>query len=69
MVAFYSHCGLLSTTEAVYHGVPIVGMPVFGDQPANAAAIEESGFGVQIPIADLTKENLLTKFKIVLDPK
>lgn len=68
VVAFYSHCGLLSTTEAIYHGVPIVGMPVIGDQPSNAAAIEESGFGVQIQLNDVTKENLVEKFNSVLNP-
>lgn len=68
VLAFFSHCGLLSTTEAIYHGTPVVGMPVLGDQPANAAAIEESGLGVQIQIHELSKENLLEKFKVVLDP-
>ncbi|XP_037293501.1 UDP-glucosyltransferase 2-like [Manduca sexta] len=68
VLAFFSHCGLLGTTEAIYHGVPVVGMPVFGDQPGNAAAIEESGLGVRILIEDLTKENLLEKIKTVLDP-
>ncbi|CAG4945796.1 unnamed protein product [Parnassius apollo] len=61
VVAFYSHCGLLGTTEALYHGVPVLGMPLFGDQPSNAAAIEESGLGVQIELKELTKENLLKK--------
>ncbi|KAJ0176088.1 hypothetical protein K1T71_008262 [Dendrolimus kikuchii] len=69
VLAFYSHCGLLGTTEALHHGVPVVGMPVFGDQPGNAAAVEESGLGVQIQVSDLTKERLLEKFKTVLDPK
>ncbi|XP_052742279.1 uncharacterized protein LOC112052352 [Bicyclus anynana] len=69
VIAFFSHCGLLGTTEAMYHGVPIVGMPIYGDQSSNAAAIEESGLGVQIPLDMLTKEYLLQKFKIVLDPE
>ncbi|XP_026730403.1 UDP-glucuronosyltransferase 2A3-like [Trichoplusia ni] len=68
VLAFYSHCGMLGTTEAMYHGVPMVGMPVFGDQPLNAAAVEESGLGVQIQVKDLTKESLLEKFRTVLDP-
>ncbi|CAH2248038.1 jg12742 [Pararge aegeria aegeria] len=69
VLAFYSHCGLLGTTEAIYHGVPMVAMPIFGDQPANAAAVEESGLGVQIQIPELTTENLQKKFNTVLDPK
>lgn len=60
---------MLGTTEAIYHGVPIIGMPVFGDQPSNAAMIKESGLGVQIQVTDLTKELLLKKMKTVLDPK
>ncbi|XP_050344613.1 UDP-glycosyltransferase UGT5-like [Nymphalis io] len=69
VLAFYSHCGLLGTTEAIYHGVPIVGMPIYGDQPTNAAAIEESGLGVQLQYELLTKNYLLEKFKTVLEPK
>ncbi|XP_052750692.1 UDP-glucosyltransferase 2-like [Galleria mellonella] len=68
VMAFYSHCGLLSTTEAINYGVPMVAMPIFGDQPVNAAAVEESGLGYQIQINELSKEKLLAKFKAVLDP-
>ncbi|GBP49196.1 UDP-glucuronosyltransferase 2A3 [Eumeta japonica] len=68
-VAFYSHAGMLGTTEAIHHGVPVVAMPVIGDQPSNAASIEECGLGVQIQIRDLTKDNLLGALKKVLDPK
>ncbi|XP_030023418.2 UDP-glucosyltransferase 2 [Manduca sexta] len=68
-VAFLSHGGMGGTTEAVHFGVPIVAMPIGGDQPANAAAIEESGFGLVLEINDLTKENLLASFKKVLNPK
>ncbi|CAK1543149.1 unnamed protein product [Leptosia nina] len=66
-LAFYSHCGALSITEAIYHAVPIVGMPVFGDQAVNAGFVEKSGLGVQVHLSELTKEVLLEKFNIVLD--
>lgn len=40
---FISHCGLGGVNEAKFHGVPILGMPVFGDQPRNLAAIVRDG--------------------------
>ncbi|CAH2090413.1 unnamed protein product [Euphydryas editha] len=69
VLVFYSHCGLLGTTEAIYNGVPVLGMPIYGDQPTNAAAIEQSGLGVQLNFDLLTKDYLLEKLKTVLDPK
>lgn len=68
-LAFFSHAGMGGTTEAIHFGVPMVAMPIFGDQPSNAASIEESGLGVQIQYRDLNKENLLNIFKKVLDPE
>ncbi|KAI8432277.1 hypothetical protein MSG28_004706 [Choristoneura fumiferana] len=65
-LAFFSHAGMGGTTEAIHFGVPIVAMPVLGDQPANGAAIEESGLGVQVQIRDLNKENLLAAFRKTL---
>ncbi|XP_078051500.1 UDP-glycosyltransferase UGT5-like [Augochlora pura] len=33
--AFITHGGLMGLQEAVYFGIPLVGVPVFGDQPTN----------------------------------
>ncbi|KAG5670631.1 hypothetical protein PVAND_000879 [Polypedilum vanderplanki] len=33
--AYICHGGLLGTTEAVYEGVPVLGIPIFGDQKTN----------------------------------
>nr|ASX93996.1 UDP-glycosyltransferase UGT42D1 [Zygaena filipendulae] len=68
-VAFFSHSGMGSTTESIHYGVPMVAMPILGDQPSNAASVEESGLGVQIQMKDLTKDNLIKAFKKVLDPR
>lgn len=40
---FVTHGGLLSCTESIYRGKPIVGIPVFGDQTVNFARLTELG--------------------------
>lgn len=68
-LAFYSHAGFGGTTEAIHYGVPMIAMPIVGDQPSNAAVIEESELGIQLQYRDLTKDNLVAALKTVLDPK
>ena len=55
---FVSHCGNSGQFEALYHGVPILGLPVFGDQPYNAARIQAKGFGISLNIVDFTQDDL-----------
>ena len=45
-------------------------IPVFGDQPANGLEAERRGYGISIPLPDLTSENLFEAVsKILTDPK
>jgi UDP:flavonoid glycosyltransferase YjiC (YdhE family) len=67
---FFTHGGLLSLLETVYHGVPIVVMPIYYDQDANGAAAVANGFGVVIQIQGLTSEKLHKALSTVVhDPK
>ena len=42
---FMSHCGNNGQLEAIFHGVPMVGIPHFADQPFNAVKMEYRGYG------------------------
>ncbi|XP_048003420.1 UDP-glucosyltransferase 2-like isoform X2 [Leguminivora glycinivorella] len=44
---FITHAGLLSIIEAVHHGIPVLSVPVFGDQPMNAERTVTAGFGLK----------------------
>jgi UDP:flavonoid glycosyltransferase YjiC (YdhE family) len=56
--------------ETVYHGVPIVVLPVFYDQDANAAAAVANGFGVVLQVRGLTAEKIHEALStVVYDPK
>lgn len=46
--AFVTHCGQNSCSEAIIAGVPIVAVPLFGDQKHNARRFEELGCGLML---------------------
>ncbi|KAL7024813.1 hypothetical protein ACKWTF_013196 [Chironomus riparius] len=52
---FVTHGGLLSATESIMRGKPIVGIPIFGDQMMNMARAELLGWGVQVLFTNLTE--------------
>lgn len=52
--------------EAAYHGVPVVGIPFFADQPHNVRKAHVAGIGLEINFKTLTKETLLQAIKKVL---
>ena len=55
---FISHCGKGSINEAKYHGVPILAVPIFGDQMSNAKQIENEGWAITVNIAETSKEDI-----------
>ncbi|XP_073825539.1 UDP-glycosyltransferase UGT5-like [Musca autumnalis] len=50
---FISHGGLLSTSEAIYHGKPMLGLPVFYDQMKNINRAKEAGFALALDFFNL----------------
>ncbi|XP_062553019.1 UDP-glycosyltransferase UGT5-like [Armigeres subalbatus] len=63
---FLTHGGLGSITEAMYHGVPVVGIPMFGDQDTNVAQVVKEGWGASVSFDDLTEEKLTAAIGEVL---
>lgn len=54
---FITHGGLLSSIEAVFHDVPILGLPVFGDQHVNMARAVQKGYGQSLGLKHLTENS------------
>ncbi|KAL3091770.1 hypothetical protein niasHT_024352 [Heterodera trifolii] len=48
--AFVTHCGLNSVTESVRAGVPVLAIPLFGDQLHNAILAEQKGVGIKLDV-------------------
>lgn len=55
---FISHCGLGGVVESKYHGVPIIGLPLFADQFSNAEKIASEGWGLKVDMASITEKAL-----------
>ena len=64
---FISHCGKGSVNEAKYHGVPILALPVFGDQMPNALQIEQEGWAKVINLAEFDEDIALKAIKDLLE--
>lgn len=63
--AFITHGGTNGIYEAIYHGVPMVGVPMFADQPDNIAHMKAKGAAVEVNINTMTSEDLLSALRAV----
>ncbi|KAK5645387.1 hypothetical protein RI129_006687 [Pyrocoelia pectoralis] len=63
---FVTHAGLLSSMEAVYHGVPLIGIPIYSDQFTNVAYAVENNRALTIPYVDLTAEKLVRAIEDII---
>lgn len=55
---FISHGGQNSLLQAVYHAVPVLAIPLFGDQFDNVVRAETKGLGLSIKPTLITRERL-----------
>ena len=58
MRAFISHGGVNSIHQSIYHAVPMVGIPVFGDQKDNFIRLNAKGMAVLVDIRSLEERTI-----------
>ncbi|XP_064077579.1 UDP-glycosyltransferase UGT5-like [Macrobrachium nipponense] len=63
---FITQSGLYSTQESLYHGKPVLSLPVYADQLANARSIERQGWGKVIIWEEMTEDDLLDKITSII---
>merc|ERR1712224_576170 len=66
---FISHCGNNGRMEAIFYGVPLLCIPLLGDQYLNARNVERNQFGLLLKWEDLTESSLLQTVDKVLDKR
>ncbi|KAM5269094.1 UDP-glucuronosyltransferase 1A7-like isoform 3-T3 [Hipposideros larvatus] len=67
--AFITHSGSHGIYEGICNGVPMVMLPLFGDQMDNAKRIETRGAGVTLNVLEMTSEDLENALKTVINNK
>ena len=67
--AFVSHVGINSLQEAAYHGVPMVGIPLWGDQYDNAVRMARAGMGLWMQLYSFTSDELYEVLHKVMEEK
>lgn len=64
---FITQAGLQSTDEAITAGVPLVAIPMLGDQWYNAEKYVRHGIGTKVEIATLTEREFRNAVETVLN--
>ncbi|XP_071990931.1 UDP-glucuronosyltransferase 3A1-like isoform X2 [Engystomops pustulosus] len=64
-----THGGLNSLTEAVYHGVPVLAIPLFADQPNNVVRIKAKHMGEYIPFYTIKSDKFSDMIHKIVEDK
>ena len=65
--AFITHGGLNSLQEAIYHAVPVIGMPISTDQSLNVLRAVREGYALKIEWTEVTEEILFNAIQNLID--
>nr|XP_031829089.1 UDP-glucuronosyltransferase 1-6-like isoform X1 [Nomia melanderi]XP_031829091.1 UDP-glucuronosyltransferase 1-6-like isoform X1 [Nomia melanderi]XP_031829092.1 UDP-glucuronosyltransferase 1-6-like isoform X1 [Nomia melanderi] len=64
--AFITHGGLMGVQEAVYYGVPMIGIPIFADQMKNINIFVQKNMAIRINLDDLTEQSMDSALNAIL---
>uniref|UniRef100_A0AC11B5G2 UDP glucuronosyltransferase 1 family, polypeptide A3 n=1 Tax=Ovis aries TaxID=9940 RepID=A0AC11B5G2_SHEEP len=67
--AFITHSGSHGVYEGICNGVPMVMMPLFGDQMDNAKRMETRGAGITLNVLEMSSGDLENALKAVINEK
>ncbi|XP_063312924.1 UDP-glucuronosyltransferase 3A1-like [Pelobates fuscus] len=62
-----THGGMNSLMEAIYHGVPVLGIPLFGDQSDNMVRVKAKQMGTFIPVIEIKAEHLANTIRHIIE--
>lgn len=65
--AFVTHGGLMGTQEAIGWGVPLIGLPLFGDQHTNIQNFANQKIAVKLDVDNFNEHTLTSAVKEVLN--
>ncbi|XP_065545972.1 UDP-glucuronosyltransferase 2A2-like isoform X1 [Lathamus discolor] len=65
--AFITHGGTNGIYEAIYHGIPMVGIPMFADQHDNIAHMRAKGAAVGLDFSTMTTQDLVDALNTVIN--
>ncbi|XP_071111018.1 UDP-glucuronosyltransferase 1-2-like [Haliotis cracherodii] len=63
---FITHCGANGQNEAFLNGVPMIGFPIFAEQPYNAKKLGYFGFGIAMDLKTFTVDDLVSNINEVI---
>ncbi|XP_056421455.1 2-hydroxyacylsphingosine 1-beta-galactosyltransferase [Hyla sarda] len=63
---FLSHGGLNGIFEAMYHGVPVVGIPLFGDHYDTMTRVQAKGMGIRLDWSQMTQDSIYKSLSDVI---
>ncbi|XP_069486613.1 UDP-glucuronosyltransferase 2A2-like isoform X3 [Ambystoma mexicanum] len=64
--AFIAHGGTNGIYEAIYHGIPMIGIPLFADQPDNMAHMKSKGMAVVLDFNTMGTQDLVDAIREVI---